>query len=231
MHFYTPLLLLLQPSVQWLSIVNVNNDAKPPPKWILRELDVSRSRPLSGGLPHLETFTWQNLTPAESVTRSGRPGYPPWRHLPCKRDHIKMRYYMDRRVTPRKRVTSPTWHGFPYLHVNRPCSRSNLSIDNFRWRLTACLHGGGGPQVGEVTGLGGVTRQSIYSLILIWSRLPDRWGDPLRRIALSAGGKFCHVNVSRWGDPPSRRRIRDTSNSLWWWLCIITKGNNRKPRH
>ena len=145
MHFYTPLLLLLQPSVQWLSIVNVNNDAKPPPKWILRELDVSRSRPLSGGLPHLETFTWQNLTPAESVTRSGRPGYPPWRHLPCKRDHIKMRYYMDRRVTPRKRVTSPTWHGFPYLHVNRPCSRSNLWIDNFRWRLTACLHGGGGP--------------------------------------------------------------------------------------
>ena len=32
MHFYTPLLLLLQPSVQWLSIVNFNNDAKPPPK-------------------------------------------------------------------------------------------------------------------------------------------------------------------------------------------------------
>ena len=31
----------------------------------------------------------------------------------------------------------------------------------------ACLHGGGGPQVGEGTRLGGVTRQSIYSLILI----------------------------------------------------------------
>ena len=38
---YTSLLLLLQPSVQWLSIVNFNNDAKPPPKWILREFDVS----------------------------------------------------------------------------------------------------------------------------------------------------------------------------------------------
>ena len=28
-------------------------------------------------------------------------------------------------------------------------------------RLKACLHGGGGPQVGEVTRLGGVTRLSI----------------------------------------------------------------------
>ena len=30
----------------------------------------------------------------------------------CKRDHIKMRDCMDRRVTPPKRVTSPTW-GLP----------------------------------------------------------------------------------------------------------------------
>ena len=28
-------------------------------------------------------------------------------------------------------------------------------------RVRACLHGGGGPQVGEVTRLGGVTRLSI----------------------------------------------------------------------
>ena len=28
-------------------------------------------------------------------------------------------------------------------------------------RLRACLHGGGGPQVDEVTGLGGVARLSI----------------------------------------------------------------------
>ena len=33
--------------------------------------------------------------------------------------------------------------------------------------LRACLHGGGGPQVGEVTRLGGVTRLSIQSLILM----------------------------------------------------------------
>ena len=37
------------------------------------------------------------------VTCGGSP------HLSCKRDQIKMRDYMDRRVTPPKRVTSPTW--------------------------------------------------------------------------------------------------------------------------
>ena len=79
----------------WLSIVTFNNDAKPPPKLILRELDVSRIRPRLGGLPHLETFTWQNLTPADRVTRSGMvdratrlDGSP---HLSCKRDQIKTR--------------------------------------------------------------------------------------------------------------------------------------------
>ena len=39
-------------------------------------------------------------------------------HLTCKRDHIKMRDYLDRRVTPPKRVTSLP--GIPHLHVNRP---------------------------------------------------------------------------------------------------------------
>ena len=31
--------------------------------------------------------------------------------------------------------------------------------------LRACLHGGGGPQVGEVTFLGGVTRLSVVRII------------------------------------------------------------------
>ena len=39
----------------------------------------------------------------DEVTCGGLP------HLKCTRDHIKMRDYMDRRVTPHKRVTSPTW--------------------------------------------------------------------------------------------------------------------------
>ena len=71
MLFYTHLLLLLQPSVLWLSIVIFNNDAKQPPKWIFREFDVLQIRPRLSGLLRLETFTWQNLTPAERVTRSG----------------------------------------------------------------------------------------------------------------------------------------------------------------
>ena len=33
--------------------------------------------------------------------------------------------------------------------------------------LRACLHGGGGPQVGEVNRLGGATRLSTQSLILM----------------------------------------------------------------
>ena len=37
------------------------------------------------------------------VTRGGLP------HLTCKRDHIKMRDYMDRWVTLPKWVTSPSW--------------------------------------------------------------------------------------------------------------------------
>ena len=110
MHFCTHLLLLLQPSVLWLSIVNFNNDAKPPPKWILREFDVSRIGPRLGGLPLLGTFTWQNLTqlrglPGLADRATCLCGSP---HLWCKRDQIKMRDYMDRRVTPPKRVISPT---------------------------------------------------------------------------------------------------------------------------
>ena len=48
--------------------------------------------------------------------------------------------------------------------------------------------------------IGGETRQGGLP------GLPDR-------ITLSAGVKFCRVNVSRWGNPPTRGRIRDTSNS------------------
>ena len=48
-------------------------------------------------------FAWRWGTQVGEVTCGGLP------HLTCKRDHIKMRDCMDRRVTPPKRVTSPTW--------------------------------------------------------------------------------------------------------------------------
>ena len=54
-------------------------------------------RPRLGRLPHFETFTCQNVTPP---------------HPSCKHDQIKMRDYMERRVTP------PTW-GPP-----RPCKQA-----------------------------------------------------------------------------------------------------------
>ena len=120
MHFYTPLLLLLQPSVQWLSIVNFNNDAKPPPKWILREFDVSRIRPRPGGLPHLETFTWQNLTP---VWRTGQPtlaGHPTY-HV----DVIKLKWEILWTGGLPHLSGLPHLPGVPHLHVNRPLLKSH----------------------------------------------------------------------------------------------------------
>ena len=66
------------------------------------------------------TFTWQNLAPVERVTRSGKSGCLPWQVTPPKRDQIKTRDYMDRRVTPSKWVTSPP-----------PCKQALRYFDNY----------------------------------------------------------------------------------------------------
>ena len=76
--------------------------------------------------------------------------------------------------------------------------------------LRACLHDGGGPQVGEVTRVGGVTRLSIQSLILMCSRSHVRWGNPP------------HVTSPTWGPPPSCKqalsgRLRE------FQLCALSK--------
>ena len=112
MLFYTHVLLLLQPSVLWLSIATFNNDAKPPPKWIFREFDVSWIQtPARRVTPPKNVYMakfdpgWEDLPGlADRATRLGGST-----HLSCKRDQMDMRDYMDRRVTPSKRVTSPTW--------------------------------------------------------------------------------------------------------------------------
>ena len=95
-----------------------------------------------GGLPHLEKFkSWQIVTPADRVTLPGRPGNPPRRspHLSCKRDQDKIRNYMDRRVTPLRRVTSPTWGPPP------PCKQalrqSKNGITCLWFHLGICVHG------------------------------------------------------------------------------------------
>ena len=145
------------------------NDTKPPPKWILREFDVSRIGPRLGGLPHLETFTWQNLTPAEKV--SGSP------HRSCKRDQIIMRDYVDRRVTSptwgpspsckqalkfrshvkirirprvslslletyfRNRIIRPQWYSHNLLHHSQPIPRARLPASV--WEISPCPFLGG----------------------------------------------------------------------------------------
>ena len=44
--------------------------------------NVTWTRPRLGVLPHLESFTWQNVTPADRVTLPGRLGNPPRRVTP-----------------------------------------------------------------------------------------------------------------------------------------------------
>ena len=59
---------------------------------------------LRSGIERLRTCLHEGGGPqVGEITYGGLP------HLTCKRDHTKMRDYMDRRVTPPKRLTSPTW--------------------------------------------------------------------------------------------------------------------------
>ena len=80
MHFYTHLLHLLQPSVLWLSIVTFMMQSHRQSEFCANLMYHESDRRLEGSL-----------------------------HLSCKRDQIKIRDYMDRRVTPTKwAITIPT---------------------------------------------------------------------------------------------------------------------------
>ena len=77
------------------------------------------------------------------------------------------------------RIQSASWpEPIPVTHIQtngRADKRPFWNNTSFKWStyfqetvwLTACLHGDGGPRVGEVTRLGGATLLSIQSLI--WS--------------------------------------------------------------
>ena len=61
------------------------------------------------------------------IDRATVLGWSP--HLSCKRDQIKMRDYMDRRVTQPKRVTSPTWGPPPPCkHVIFTCESITVAM-------------------------------------------------------------------------------------------------------
>ena len=57
-------------------------------------------------------------------------------HLSCKRDQIKMRDYMDRRVTPPKRVPSPTWSPTP------PCKQALSPVISRKLLVAAIMKTG-----------------------------------------------------------------------------------------
>ena len=121
MLFYTHLLLLLKPSVMWLSIVNFNNDAKPTPKWILREFDVSQIRPRLGGLPPPWNVYMAKFDPSwegNPVWQTGLPaltGYPTY-HV----NVIKLKWEIIWTGGLPHLSRLPHLPGVPRLHVNRP---------------------------------------------------------------------------------------------------------------
>ena len=112
-HIYAHLLLLLQPSALWLSIVTFNNYVKPPGAKVnfVRIWCITNLTPTSLGYLTLKRWhgkIWLQLRGLPDVADRAThlEGSP---HLSSKRDQIKMREYMDRRVTPPKWVTMSTW--------------------------------------------------------------------------------------------------------------------------
>ena len=75
-------------------------------------------------------FTWRWGPQLGEVTCGGLP------HLTCKRDHIKMKDYMDRRVAPPKRVTSPIW-GTPPTCKQALSNHSTRHLDSWQTYYTS----------------------------------------------------------------------------------------------
>ena len=96
------------------------------------------------------------------------------------------------------------------------CRNSSPSVFRPLCLIRACLHRGGGPQVGEVTRSGGITRLSIQSLVLLWSRLHVRWGNPP------------HVTSLTWGTPPSCKQAFSDQGS-WNFLFLVCKHVSGRP--
>ena len=119
-HVYAHLLLLLQPSVLWLLLLPLI--IMPPGAKVnfARIWCITNPTPTSLGYLTLKRWhgkIWPQLRvlPGVADRATHLEGSP---LLSCKRDQIKMRDYMDRRVTPSKWVTMPTWSPSP------PCKQT-----------------------------------------------------------------------------------------------------------
>ena len=118
--FYTHLLFLLKLLGLWLSIVTLNDNAKPSPNWFLREFDLSRIRPRLGVTPLWNVYmakfdpcwesspVWQTELPA----LAGHPTY----HV----NMIKLKWGIIWTGGLPHLNGLPHVPGVPHLHVNRP---------------------------------------------------------------------------------------------------------------
>ena len=112
------------------------------------------------------------------------------------------------------RIQSASWpEPIPVTHIQtngRADKRPFWNNTSFKWStyfqetvwLTACLHGDGGPRVGEVTRLGGATLLSIQSLI--WSPHLSCKRDQIKIKNYTDGRVTPHKRVTSliWGPPP-----------------------------
>ena len=117
MLFYTHLLLLLQPSVLWLSIVTFNNDAKHRQTKFSANLMYHESDPGYAGYPTLNGKIWPR--------RRGLPGVatelPALEcHLTCHVNAIKLKRKIIWTGGLPHLNGLPHLPGVPQLHVNRP---------------------------------------------------------------------------------------------------------------
>ena len=83
----------------------------------------------------------------------------------------------------------------------------------------ACLHGGGRPQVCEVTSIGNLRRWDNLPVHIISNFILIMYPG---RVTLPAWVTICHVKVSRWGNLPSQGHIHVTKKS--------NEQNNSKTR-
>ena len=101
----------------------------------------------------------------------GTPIWQPWRHVKmlykhicCSSFFISVNFVFPFVLNSLAYITIPQNNGKIKINCNKKLTTTyTLRLCMFK----ACLHGGGGPQVGEVTHLGGITRLSIYSLFSI----------------------------------------------------------------
>ena len=103
------------------------------------------------------TFKTVIETPSAGIQMKATEDYFPLVSVTCAVKNCGTVYYGVQGGSYSHSNESYTEQYFPVvLHVYHPVQGGSPLTKT----LTACLHGGGGPQVGEITCFGGVTRQS-----------------------------------------------------------------------